>query len=200
MTIFDQTVGFLTDYWTDPEVDYDSWYRQTLCTLQKPGKGKDYEEPNNWRGICLAEIPAKVQSSIISTRLLGHLGKIGIGIETQFGCIPGKGCADVIFSMKSALQIRKQHGVGTWAIFVDLVKAFDTVDHSLVFESLKKYGITENLIKVIAKMYKDSTVIFKSGQEMREIPYEIGVKQGDTMAPVLFIYLMNAFAEALSEK
>eukprot|EP00978_Attheya_sp_CCMP212_P003153 scaffold6504_cov40-Attheya_sp.AAC.2 len=35
---------------------------------------------------------------------------------------------------------------------------------------------------------------------MREIPYEIGVKQGDNMAPVLFIYLMNAFAETLSKK
>jgi hypothetical protein len=49
-------------------------------------------------------------------------------------------------------------------------------------------------------MYKDSTVIFKTGQEMREIPYEIGVKQGDNMAPVLFIYLMNTFAETLSDK
>eukprot|EP00978_Attheya_sp_CCMP212_P021093 scaffold61228_cov46-Attheya_sp.AAC.1 len=115
-------------------------------------------------------------------------------------CVPGKGCADALFSMKSAQQIRKQHGVDTWAIFVDLVKAFDTVNHSLVYENLKRYGIPENLIKVIAKMYKDSTVIFKAGEEMREIPYEIGVKQGDNMALVLFIYLMNAFAETLSEK
>jgi hypothetical protein len=98
--------GFLTDYyWTDPEVDYDSWHRQALCPLRKPGKGKDYaEEPNNWRGICLAEIPTKIQSSIISMRLLGHLGKIGIRIKTQCGCVPGKGCADALFSMKSALH------------------------------------------------------------------------------------------------
>jgi hypothetical protein len=196
----DCLLSFLTDYWNDPEVDYESWHRQGLCALRKAGKGKDYSDTNNWRGICLAEIPAKIQSSIISTRLLENLADLDIGIETQCGCVPGKGCADALFSMKSALQIRKQHGQDTWAIFVDLVKAFDTVDHALIFEILKKYGIPENMVRVIEKMYKDSTVIFKTGQETREIPYEIGVKQGDNMAPVLFIYLMNAFAETLSKK
>jgi hypothetical protein len=43
-----------------------------MCA-KKAGKGKDYSDPNNWRGICLAEIPAKIQSSIISNRLLLHL-------------------------------------------------------------------------------------------------------------------------------
>eukprot|EP00978_Attheya_sp_CCMP212_P004968 scaffold10957_cov56-Attheya_sp.AAC.1 len=95
----DVLLGFLTDYWTEPEVDYDSWHRQALCALRKPGKGKDYAEPNNWRGICLAEIPVKIQSSIISTRLLGHLSELGIGIEAQCGCVPGKECADALWSM-----------------------------------------------------------------------------------------------------
>eukprot|EP00978_Attheya_sp_CCMP212_P014655 scaffold37475_cov44-Attheya_sp.AAC.3 len=49
-------------------------------------------------------------------------------------------------------------------------------------------------------MYKDSVVIFKTGSETRDIPYGIGVKQGDNMVPVLFIYLMNVFAEILSDK
>eukprot|EP00978_Attheya_sp_CCMP212_P013897 scaffold35072_cov30-Attheya_sp.AAC.2 len=49
-------------------------------------------------------------------------------------------------------------------------------------------------------MYKDSVVIFKSGSETRDILYEIGVKQGDNMALVIFIYLMNPFAETLSNK
>jgi hypothetical protein len=86
---------FLTDYWMDPLVDYDEWHRNSLCALQKPGKGKDYPSPDSWRGICLAEIPAKIQSSIISTRLLKHLEIVGI--ETQYGCVPGKGCADALF-------------------------------------------------------------------------------------------------------
>jgi hypothetical protein len=189
---------FLTKYWTSDDIDYDEWHRNTLCALRKPGNGKDYSNPNNWRGICLAEIPAKVQSSIISTRLLSHLELVGI--ETQYGCVPGKGCTDALFAIKNALQMRKQHGKETWAVFVDLVKAFDTADHQLLFAILKKYGIPSNLVKVIEKMYKDSVVIFKTGVETREIPYKVGVKQGDNMAPILFIYLMNAFAETLSKK
>eukprot|EP00978_Attheya_sp_CCMP212_P014157 scaffold35960_cov59-Attheya_sp.AAC.2 len=66
---------------------------------------------------------------------------------------------------------------------------------------MKKYGIPENMVKVFTKLYKDSTVIFKSGQETRETSHEIGMKQGDNMALVLFIYLMNAFlGETFSEK
>jgi hypothetical protein len=49
-------------------------------------------------------------------------------------------------------------------------------------------------------MYRDSIVVLKIGKEDREVPYKMGVKQGDTMAPVLFIYLMNAVAETLSSK
>jgi hypothetical protein len=77
---------------------------------------------------------------------------------------------------------------------------FDTADHSLLFAILKKYGIPDSLITIIEKMYKDSIVSFKIGMESRDIKYGIGVKQGDNMAPVLFIYLMNAFVETLASK
>eukprot|EP00978_Attheya_sp_CCMP212_P047678 scaffold422982_cov34-Attheya_sp.AAC.1 len=49
-------------------------------------------------------------------------------------------------------------------------------------------------------MYKDTTVIINIGKEEREILYGVGVKQGNNMAPVLFIFLMNAFAETLESK
>jgi hypothetical protein len=70
----------------------------------------------------------------------------------------------------------------------------------LLFKILKQYGIPESLITVIEKMYKDSVVVFKIGKEKREVPYKICVKQGDNMAPVLFIYLMNAVAKTPSNK
>eukprot|EP00978_Attheya_sp_CCMP212_P020409 scaffold58338_cov55-Attheya_sp.AAC.1 len=68
--------------------------------------------------------------------------------------------------------MRKQHGQDTWAVFVDLVKAFDMADHKLLFAILKKYGIQDTLITVIKKMYTDAIVLFKTGTETREVPYK----------------------------
>jgi hypothetical protein len=110
-----------------------------------------------------------------------------VRIETQYGYVPGKGCTNALFAIKNALQMRKQHGKETWSVFVDLLKAFDTAKHQLLFVILENYGIPSNPVKVIKKMYRDSVVIFKTGVETREIMYKAGVKQGDNMAPILFI-------------
>eukprot|EP00978_Attheya_sp_CCMP212_P008602 scaffold20224_cov53-Attheya_sp.AAC.2 len=73
------------------------------------GKGKDYSYANNWRGICLAKIPAKIQSSIISSRLLSHLEKVRI--ETQeYGCVPGKGCTNALFAIKMHSKLESSMG------------------------------------------------------------------------------------------
>ena len=45
-----------------------------------------------------------------------------------------------MFNLKSALQIRKEHGHDTWIVFVDLMKAFDTINHELMLLILKKYA------------------------------------------------------------
>jgi hypothetical protein len=55
---------------------------------------------------------------------------------------------------------------------MDLVKAFDTADHQLLFKILKKYRIPDSLIAVIKKMYRDSIVVFKVGKEEREGPFK----------------------------
>jgi hypothetical protein len=99
------------------------------------------------------------------------------------------------------LQLKTHYKSESWAIFVNLVKAFDTANHELLFKILKNYGAPKKLVAVIRKMYQDRTAVtFRTGKEKREIPYDIGVKQGDNMAPVLFTSLMNAFAKTLSKK
>ena len=85
-------------------------------------------------------------------------------------------------------------------VFVDLVKVFDTIHHKILFKLLKKYGIPIYLIKVIEKLYKDFKIEIKVGKKKELINYSIGVKQGDNLAPILFIIFMQFMVELVQKK
>jgi hypothetical protein len=80
---------------------------------------------------------------------------------------------------------------------VDLVKAFDTVNHDLLLRILAKYGLPPNLVKNVKKLYRDCKVRIRAGKEFTELNYTTGVHQGDNMSPVLFLFVMQAFLETL---
>jgi hypothetical protein len=123
------------------------------------------------------------------------------GIETQLGSQPpGRGCRDALFILRSLLQVRQKHNLPSWALFVDLEKAFNTVRHELLFELLEIYGIPESMIDIIRRLYGNVTLKLSSGSTKNMIPYSVGVKQGNAMALVLFIILMQAMAERLEEE
>ena len=84
--------------------------------------------------------------------------------------------------------------------FIDLVKAYDTANHKLLIKILEKYGAPPKLRSVIERMYTNLKVVFKIGKNKIEILQSVGVRQGDNMAPVLFLFLMAAMAELLEKK
>lgn len=157
----------------------------------------DNKDLSYWRGNCLNDLAYKLLSSIISVCLLKHL-KV-VGLKHQNGSTLEHGCIDAQYCLCTTLHLHKQHGLDTWALFVDLIEAFETAYHKLLFKILEKYGVPARSIDTIRRLYKDSKVIIKIGKELREFIYGIGVKQGVNMAPVLFVFLINAFAETLKK-
>jgi hypothetical protein len=97
-----------------------------------------------------------VVGSIIASRLETLLSKVGV--EYQNGFMRRRGCADGVFSLKMALLKRKEHGLGTWTLYVDLVKAFDSVDRPLMFDILRRYGAPERLVHLISMLHTGLTV------------------------------------------
>ena len=124
----DFVIEAVQEFWQQ-EMDFKTCHVTKLNILYK-GKG-DPQDLNNYRGICLKESCAKIVSSIVSNRLLTHLKTFGS--KTQFGMV---GCQEAQHTLKRALLLRRQHGLETYALFVDLVKAFDTVQHPLLFKIL----------------------------------------------------------------
>jgi hypothetical protein len=56
---------------------------------------------------------------------------------------------DALFIVRSALQLRHKHMLPTWALFINLVKAFDMISRELMFHFLAKFGIPKSMIYVI---------------------------------------------------
>ena len=63
-----------------------------------------------------------------------------------------------------------------------------------------KYGCPPNLCDTIAIMYKDSVVKLVIGEFETTIEFKVGVKQGDSVALVLFLFIVMAFAETLEKE
>jgi len=117
----------------------------------------------------------------------------------QFGASPKTGCPEGSFSLKSLLQLRKEHNMNSWVVFVDLIKAFDSIHHGLMFKLLEKFGVPVRPLNVIKKLYRDFKIEIKVGKEKTLIDYSTGVKQGDNLAPILFIIVMQFLAELLEK-
>ena len=116
-------------------MDFEEWHEDQLVPVPKIGY---LSEPNKWRGLNLMDIGSKFFSSLLCKRLFNIIKKHGV--KYQFGSSPGLGCQDGTFTIKKLLHTRHNHDLPTYVTFVDLVKAFDTVDHTLMLQILKKYG------------------------------------------------------------
>jgi hypothetical protein len=161
-------------------------------------KSGDASDPNRWRGIMLLDSVVKIVSSVISARLQDVLKEVGC--EYQNGFTSRRGCADGLFSLKMALQKRKEHDLETYLLFIDLVKAFDTVPRASLWKVLSKYGVPPHLVKVIMELNTNCSVKLDVDGEDIDIMYTIGVKQGDNLAPILFLFYIQAAIDSLEKK
>ena len=166
--------------------------RMRLKILPKKG---DVRDLNNWRGIMLLDAVFKVISMIINDRLQRLLKEVGIEEQNGFCC--GCGCSDGNFCIRQALKKRREHSLDSWVLFVDLVKAFDSVPREVLFSVLAKFGVPPHLIHAIKRMNADLEVKFDLGGEPIAVPCSVGVKQGCPLGPTLFLFVMQACLESL---
>ena len=95
-------------------------------------------------------------STILTNRLNNILAEEGL--EEQNGFSPGRGTIDGSFCVRTMLKKRKEHDVETWAYFLDLVKAFDTVPRKALLIVLGKFGVPEQMVSMIAGMLQGNVV------------------------------------------
>jgi exonuclease III len=171
---------------------FEEWLISRMKLLPKKG---DLAACKNWRGICLLDIASKVLASVCVSRM--QIVQDDEGLEAQAGFRGKRGTIDGGFSMNMAVQKRKEHGLETWAIFIDLIKAFDTVVRKAAFDVLKKFGFPNHFINIVLRFYKNAIIKFMVGETDSEVASDIGVRQGSIEGPSVFLFIIQAALETM---
>ena len=82
-------------------------------------------------------------------------------------------------------------------MFADLVKAFKAAKHELFMEILYTYGVPPTYVSTISGMYENTVVRLIIRKVYVTIDCTTGVKQGDSIVPILSLLLVMKFAETL---
>lgn len=155
---------------------------------------------DNHRGISLLSIAGKILARLILNRIMKHLVD-GIYPESQCGFRAGRGTIDMIFSLRQVAEKVREKNEELYLVFIDLTKAFDTVNRAALWKVLKQLGIPDNMLNIIISFHDGMKASVVSNGESSE-PFNVtnGTKQGCVMAPVLFalffsVMLKYAFAD-----
>src|SRR5690349_13382276 len=91
--------------------------------------------------------------TFLQSRLLQWSEQYGIIVPEQGGFRPGRGCPEQLFTLTELIKLRRRRGRSTFACFVDIRKAYDTVWHDGLKHKLLAYGIHGEMYRAICSLY-----------------------------------------------
>lgn len=165
----------------------DAWKLGKITPVYKSG---DKTSIQNYRPVTLISNVAKLFELVIANNISSHVRRM-ITIN-QHGFMRGRSTftnlCDFTQLTSEALDNRLQLDV----VYTDLSKAFDRVDHNLLFQKLHQYGFGEDLINTFKSMYTDRRQ-YVEVRGFKSAPFftNSGVIQGSTLGPLLFILFIN---------
>lgn len=156
-------------------------------------KAGDKSEIANYRPITLITCLAKILEKVIKSRLDKFIKRHKLISDNQFGFREGKSSSDAICSLTSKIYTSLDNGKVSLAVFLDLAKAFDTVDHNQLLDTLFDLGfrgIAHDLLRSYLTNREQYVVINENISEKKIIEY--GVPQGTVLGPILFTLYINS--------
>ena len=164
------------------------WAKGYINILPKGGNLKD---PSNWRPITQTLLPAKMLEKIIQTRFFRILYDTNVLSRAQHGFIPGRSTQLAIFDiLKDRFDAKnsKQH---TGLLFLDVRKAFDSLDHNILLSKIKALGASGKMLQWFDSYLDRTQCVRHNGSTSAEQKFKCGIPQGSCLGPTLFIFYIN---------
>ena len=172
--------------------------RNKIIYLPKKG---DLSLRKSYRGITLMQCAAKLYNRMLLNRIRPALDPLLR--PNQHGFRPEHMTLEAILALRRLIEEVSAHkSASLCAVFIDFLKAFDSISRPRLFAILAAYGVPEETVAAIRCLYIGSTSFVSTPDgDSDPFPVETGVLQGDTLAPFLFIIVVDyvlrtAFSDA----
>ena len=175
----------------------DMWKIANIVPLQKGG---DKSNVTNLRPVSLLPLPSKIIERVIHDRVMFHFERNNILEGNQGGFRKKHSTMDTIAKFTNDIFNGMNKRNITLAAFIDLAKAFDTVNHKILIQKLETLGITGNLLKLFINYLtnrKQITTIENKSSQFRDIV--CGVPQGSILGPMLFLVYVNDISSVIKK-